>query len=200
MLAQVRLLERGDSPDALLPRLANEIHGVSRLSRDYLALARPLDSSTESVALRAALERILVNLRAERLAENHPVSFEGDFPSIRVDGPLLERALDNIIRNAFQAMANKPEAGLRIHGFMENGNYVLGFEDSGTGLGMDHPSDVFKPFVSGKPGGTGLGLALTRRILEAMGASIRALDNPQGGAILLISFPARMLAAARMPT
>lgn len=189
ILAHLRLLENSTNPEQSLQELRQEVDHVNQLTQTYLANARPLEPSWGHFSLQELLDKTLSDLKAEGLGKQHEQKLKGDFPTLNGDSGLWARALDNIFRNAFQAMDERGPGKLTIHGYPENGNFVLAIEDQGKGLSTDRPSDIFKPFVTTKEEGTGLGLSMTRKIIEAHDGHIRAMEAPGGGLILLITIP-----------
>jgi two-component system sensor histidine kinase HupT/HoxJ len=102
----------------------------------------------------------------------------------------LEQVVFNVFLNAAQAMqgSGRIEASAR----KENGHIELSVRDTGPGIAPEHLARVFDPFFTTKlPGeGTGLGLAISYEIVHEIGGSIRAANDPQGGARFDITLPA----------
>lgn len=107
------------------------------------------------------------------------------------DAVLLERALANLIGNALEATARggRPlpvEVSVqRIENWVE-----VVIADRGAGIPSELRDRLFRPFVSGHPGGVGLGLAVSRRIVDLHGGSISLDDRPGGGALARLRLPA----------
>ena len=107
---------------------------------------------------------------------------------LRGDEELLERAFENLVRNAAEAAR---EGGGRVeieaiddgHGHLE----VL-IDDDGRGLPPDHPGGA-KPFFTTKVGGLGLGLPLARKILLLHGGSLDLENRPEGGLRVCVALP-----------
>jgi two-component system sensor kinase FixL len=72
---------------------------------------------------------------------------------------------------------------------MEGGRVELAVKDNGTGFDPDQLSDPFKPFVTTKNEGLGIGLTISKTIIEAHGGLIRVENNPDGGACIRIELP-----------
>lgn len=107
--------------------------------------------------------------------------------AIHVDKKQFEQVLVNIFKNAQEAMLNQPVPSLQIAAKVEQQNIVLQIQD--TGIGISNPDNLFVPFYSTKPQGSGIGLALCRQILFNHNASITLSNNPQGiGACTTIIF------------
>ncbi len=101
----------------------------------------------------------------------------------------------NVIKNALDAM---PEGGtLTIRTHLGDGRCVLMFTDTGCGLTEEQARRAFEPFYTTKPAGQGVGLGLTicREIVTALGGTISAEPNPEGGAIVTIAVPVRLAVA-----
>lgn len=118
-----------------------------------------------------------------------------------IDPALLKQALLNLLLNGVQAMQELPEdrprtLTLAVHreppparGGRTEPRAVLEVLDTGPGLAPEIRAAAFEPYRTTKPGGNGLGLATTRRIVEAHGGRIEALDAPGGGACFRITLP-----------
>jgi C4-dicarboxylate-specific signal transduction histidine kinase len=102
----------------------------------------------------------------------------------------LEQVVFNVFLNAAQAMQGDGRIETRTR--TENGRIVLAIRDTGPGIAPEHLERVFDPFFSTKPPGegSGLGLAISYELVHEMGGSIRAANDPRGGALFEIELPA----------
>ena len=99
----------------------------------------------------------------------------------------------NLIRNAFEAMTEHKSVGAVVslrtakadEGFVE-----ITVADSGPGFGEAHTEALFEAFFTTKSSGMGLGLVISRSIVQAHGGSLIASQDPQGGAIFRVTLPA----------
>lgn len=187
-----QLVEEGAGAEAAR-RAAQTIHEeCARLERtvsEVLGYARDAQPRLEPVELRAFLDAELGRLAAEAAArEVRLVRDYGDEAvAVRADRDQLARALDNLVRNA---LAVSPPAGRVVVGLRPERRQVeLFVADEGPGVAPEDRERVFEPFFSRRPGGTGLGLALVRRIAEAHGGSVRVADRPAGGAEFMLRLP-----------
>jgi two-component system OmpR family sensor kinase len=119
-----------------------------------------------------------------------------------LDRALISRALDNLLDNA----RKYDESGLplRIAVESEGSAVILAVVDHGGGIPPDELDRVFDPFFRGanaraRSSGFGLGLALARRIAQAHGGSIRAINMPGGGARIEIRLPRQSAPSALSP-
>lgn len=115
-----------------------------------------------------------------------------------VDPVQIEQVLLNLIRNACQAMARSPRRELSIVSRPRDDGFVeLCIADTGTGLPPD--ADVFAAFVRSTSGGLGIGLSLSRTLVESHGGSMWAHNNPDGGASFRFTLPMHDSAARAEP-
>ena len=84
----------------------------------------------------------------------------------------------NLLLNAVDA--SEPGGVVRVRMEAANGHVDIAVEDNGPGLSAESQEQVFEAFYTTKPGGTGLGLAVTKTVLERMGATIHASNYPNG--------------------
>lgn len=108
-------------------------------------------------------------------------------PRIDADGDRLQQALENVLRNAIQASPD----GKRVEASVaaERRSVVFTVRDSGPGIPKGDEERIFEPFVTGRVRGVGLGLAITRRVVELHGGRITASNRPEGGAELRLVLP-----------
>jgi len=121
-----------------------------------------------------------------------------DVPAVWVDQEALYRALVNLVANALDAMPRGGGLTLRVAwsdaetlggARLGTRRVAVEVEDSGTGIEPADLDRVFNPFFSTKEGGTGLGLALTQKIVEDHGGSIDVRSAPGAGALFRIVLP-----------
>ncbi|HZT95752.1 MAG TPA: HAMP domain-containing sensor histidine kinase, partial [Chloroflexota bacterium] len=168
---------------------------LERLVADLFAYARVeyLDNAMERESLDAGclVARIAEGRTGE--ADTRGISLrvgvETDHATVQADRRLLERALENVVDNALRYSGRGSEIVLSV---ASDGEWVtVTVADSGPGISADDLSHIFEPMYRDmNRGGSGLGLAVSRRILRAHGGDITAGSGEDGGAVLRISIPA----------
>jgi len=175
----------------LLDDLGARMRRVEDLLRRTLSFSKPLDLElgpvVASEAFGAALERESVTLTRSRLRPS--VHVAPGTPPLLADARALEDLLANLVRNAAEA---QPDGGrLRLAASAEGSHRVrLVVEDGGPGIPLAEREEVFRPFRTTKPEGTGLGLAFARKIVEEHDATISLGDADGGGLRILLDWPA----------
>ncbi|MBS1785516.1 MAG: hypothetical protein JST24_08825 [Acidobacteria bacterium] len=167
-----QLLQR-DGVASAEPILA-ETEDLLRVVQRFLEWARPLEPRLESVQLEAIAAQAIAEIQRRPSAKNRVLHLEGQ-GGAPADPILLQQALVNLLENACQAT---PEGGgirVRVD--------VLTVEilDSGPGIREEAAARMMRPFESGRPEGTGLGLPLALKWLAAQGAELKLEPGPEGG-------------------
>ncbi len=113
-------------------------------------------------------------------------------PIVVVDRIRVQQVLINLIRNAFEALqaVDRSKRQLTIATVEEEGGWAeITVADSGPGLTAEEPARIFEAFVTTKPDGMGLGLAISRTIVETHGGRIWTTESPDGGASFHFTLP-----------
>jgi signal transduction histidine kinase len=178
--AQVALLDAKGSVREQLLRIVADTDRLRERMRALLDLGRPVESRAVPAALDAAVRAAVEPLRARCAVQGVriDVSVPPDLPKARLDPARFEEALLCLVGNAVDAM---PAGGtLRLAAAPVGGDVELRVEDTGPGMSPATLARAFEPFFSTKPGGTGLGLALARKLLEATGARLTVESGSDG--------------------
>lgn len=148
--------------------IASRSEALARFTESYARLARLPAPSLAPVDIAELVRRVTV-LEARHGVVVHP----GPSITVLADGTQIEQALINLIRNGVEA-AHEHGAAVRLSWGVAGGAVEILVEDEG--LGLPATANLFVPFFSTKPGGSGIGLVLTRQIAEGHGGSL-TLEN-----------------------
>ena len=183
--------------DAATKMLA-EVNRIEALLTSTLQIARPTEMHLAPTDIRRLLDRLLYRWapRLERRNIEFTITQSEEIPNVMGDASLLEQVFTNLISNAMQAIG--PEGGsitLKIipdaGSLSRPGDFVrVDVGDSGPGIPADEIRHIFDPFYTTKESGTGLGLALSHRIIHAHRGTIEVESWPQVGTVFCIYLPA----------
>lgn len=173
------LARRGDT-ERLAEVLQDMIAQAARASRILERLRRwskPNREPNTAVALNDAARGVerLLSAEARGLGASISLDLASDALRVNADPVEIEQVIFNLVRNALDA---QPGAEIAIRTAVEQGQAVLTVTDRGPGIPPELRPRIFEPFVTGKPGGTGLGLALCRRIVEELDGEISLMPEP----------------------
>jgi two-component system, NtrC family, sensor histidine kinase HydH len=170
-------------------RLQVECQRLVDLSNDFLRFARVKDLELTPCSLATAIEEMIDFFGPMARQANIDIKcyLPADLPAVKLNQDLFKQALLNLMLNAAQAM---PDGGeLTIQAVQEPSAVFLSLIDTGMGMGPEVLSRLFRPFFSTKPGGTGLGLATSRRIIRAHGGSLSVESEVGRGTKFTIRLP-----------
>jgi signal transduction histidine kinase len=133
------------------------------------------------VLLRSEANRYSIVMRTELAAE---------LPKVRADRVQLQQVLMNLMLNAIEAMSGTDGNGeLTIRSRREDAQVLVSVSDTGVGLPADKLDQIFNSFFTTKPAGTGMGLSISRSIVESHGGRLWAANNNGRGAIFHFTLP-----------
>jgi signal transduction histidine kinase len=179
------MLERRPSPDScqrFAARIQDGLRQIDGIVRAMLSFARP----ERGRGARAPVVAVLHEAAAGAGVPAQRVELRGD-GAIQVDAEALLRVLGNLFRNSREAAGDGVR--LQVHVAVVDGAIELVVTDNGPGVPAAIGNRAFEPFVSTKERGTGLGLALSARVLGYLGGSIALLNPGEPGARFRVRLP-----------
>lgn len=149
---------------------------------------------TEAIAPRELAEQAAATLETELRARDAVLSIAApaELPKVRGDSIHLQQVLINLLLNSVDALSNAPERRrhIALQAIRSNSDTVVfSVEDNGDGFEPDRLSDLFVPYYTTKADGIGLGLSISKTIVEAHGGSIHVENTTSGGARVWFSLP-----------
>ncbi|WP_291422005.1 ATP-binding protein [Devosia sp.] len=187
------LLARQDN--AALGKVLDDTVGQARRAADILERlrnwSRPQRAPSAPVDLGAAVRSVMTLLGSE--AAQRAVTLQPRLPtrpvSVLADPVELEQVIFNLLRNALEAVSEQVEpCEVRIELSETNGAARLDIADNGPGIPSELAPKLFTPFTTTRPDGTGLGLALSQRLVERAGGEIAYIPQDRG-ALFRVTLP-----------
>jgi PAS domain S-box-containing protein len=193
-----RLLHPTGDARLLLDIVGEEADRLNRIVGDLLDFARPITPVLQPGALEAVVDEAVAAALAEGTGVVVDREAAADLPRVPMDARLVRQAVLNLAANAIQAM---PRGGwLRVRMRAARGGVLLELEDTGPGIPDEIRARIFEPFFTTKAAGTGLGLAVVKRIVELHGGEITISRAPGGGTLVQVLLPAEGAPAAPVET
>ncbi|MBI2831775.1 MAG: PAS domain S-box protein, partial [Chloroflexi bacterium] len=171
---------------AHLERVHSSVMQATSIIQGLLNLTSVKQLQVETVDLRDVTSWIISESKIP-LAVKVAQAFAEQPVKVNADRELLRMALGNIIKNAVQAMEGKGTLAVTIRS--DGKEAELTFNDTGPGISQENLENVFQPLFSTKPHGIGLGLSITRMIVERHGGTITVQSAPGKGATFVIRLP-----------
>jgi nitrogen fixation/metabolism regulation signal transduction histidine kinase len=190
-----RLLDLERLPDDFRPYvqgIREETEALGQVVTNFLNFARPAELTLTPVDMAAIAERVAEDIRGEARARGGEVRVRGAFARVQGDEVLLRQALSNLCRNALEACVDAGIAPqIAIEGVSDRTQDVLRISvtDNGPGVPASVAPRMFRPFVTTKARGTGLGLALVQKIVVTHNGRVSAHAEPSGGTRLVVTLP-----------
>ena len=191
MRIAVDQLQRTDAPSPgrtamAIEVLSSETDRLERLARDFADFGRLPEGPTSEVDIM----ELLLELGHSAVPDDVVVRVTANGGRRTIQGHYepLRRAFSNLFRNAAEAMSGRGTIDVAVAG--EGRGMVVTVADHGTGIPPELRSRVFEPYMTTKPDGTGLGLALVRQTVGAHNGTIAVSETPGGGATFTLVFPA----------
>jgi two-component system, NtrC family, sensor histidine kinase HydH len=170
-------------------RLQHECDRLVQVSNDFLRFARAEKPQLAPVALGEVVGEMLDFLSPTAKQKGIAITWypDSNLPAVPLDRDLFKQALLNLLLNAEQAM---PDGGeIILQASREPGFVRLDVIDTGCGIAPEQLNQIFRPFHTTKPGGTGLGLATTRKIIQAHRGTIELQSEVGRGTKFSIRLP-----------
>ncbi len=169
-----------------LESLEKNVRYIGKIVRDLQDFAKRLEPVFQRTDFVALCNDVV---SAEAVSSGCVVSCvaEKNAKKVFTDPVYLKRVLSNLVTNAAQAM---PDGGrIEVHASLQNGNYVVSVTDGGVGIAEDVKARVFEPLFTTKAKGQGMGLAVAKRLTEALGGTLSFESEAGRGAVFTVQLP-----------
>jgi signal transduction histidine kinase len=185
--------KRREQFSRILSSIRDEVARLKRLLSDLLNYGRPPRLAMEMFDLSKLVDETIDLIRPQADDQEVEVSVEKDIApaEVRGDRERLKSCFSNIAINALQAM---PSGGRLItHIAQVNGAVEVTMTDTGVGISEEALGKIFEPYFSTKQAGFGLGLAVTKAVVEEHKGSIEVRSQPQQGTTFIVRLPAAQI-------
>jgi two-component system, NtrC family, sensor histidine kinase HydH len=189
ILRMQKKAEPGDPTYDRLGLIYQECLRVEMLLKDMVNFARPIDLSYEPTDVNALVRKVIemVIPQAEKKQVELSANLDGNLPVVLTDKTRMTQVFYNLIMNAVQA--SMPEQYVLICTEKKKNQISVEFADTGSGIPPDLQAKIFDPFFSTKKEGSGMGLAISKRIVELHQGKLFCRSNPSQGAVFTIFLP-----------
>jgi signal transduction histidine kinase len=169
-----------------LEEIEKNIDYINKIVADLQDFARPLKPNVEKIDLKLVIDELFAK---NDLPDNVKVSVkvQAEARKVVTDCTYINRIIYNLVNNAVQAM---PEGGkLTIHVYKEAKGVLISVKDTGVGIPEDVKDKLFTPMFTTKAKGQGFGLAVIKRMTEALGGTVAFKSQEGKGTIFIIHLP-----------
>ena len=190
-----KLLDKTAPPDekfhSIIKMIITESMHTEEMLKRFLSFANPLKIVPQKTIPSLLLQECLKTARELFPDRRIDIKIKDSSKGLAIDGDpmLLKNALGNLIRNAFQAMGENGHLQVSIDVIEKNNFVQIGISDSGAGISPDVLPKIFNPFFTTRDKGTGLGLALVKKIITGHMGTINVESNPGEGTTFTINLP-----------
>ena len=179
-----RMVSADERQQAKAERVVHEAQRLESLTNDLLEFVRTGELHMADVAPADVLQSSTENLDTSRLT----LDVSAAPPSWRLDAGRLRQVLANLMQNALQASEESADRNVHAQVFVDDNDLVFTVRDHGPGIAPADLEHLFEPFFTRRVNGTGLGLAVARRLVELRGGTLTA-GNAEVGAIFTVRIP-----------
>ncbi|SFM44861.1 two-component system sensor histidine kinase NtrB [Thermodesulforhabdus norvegica] len=169
--------------------MIKEIDRLNGILYELLDFARTPNLKLDEVECRSLIEHALRVISRDLEQSKVKVTMDIEPPDlyINVDPNKMIQVFINLFLNALQAIGR--EGTIRVQARRDDEEAVIAISDTGPGIPEEALDKIFDPYFTTKPQGVGLGLANVRKIVEAHGGTVVAMNSPEGGASFIIRLP-----------
>lgn len=176
----------------LIAALKAEVQHLNKMVNEFLTIGRPSRLKKSEFFVKALFDELEMLVKQQLMAKQITLMVVDILQKkVHADIEQMRLVFLNILLNAIEALAVGGVIEVKIQA-ASNDKMQIVIRDNGSGIGPEYLEQIFEPYFSKRPGGTGLGLALARRIIEEHGGTIVATNADHGGAQFEIVLPMEM--------
>jgi signal transduction histidine kinase len=170
---------------------------IEAIVADLLDYARDTRLDLQEYALARILSPVVEACAGEGRSRGVTFLVRGLDPDLIavVDGQRLRRVFANVVKNALEATERRPGGQVEVSLSVRGGAAVVQVADNGIGMALEQRDRIFLPFYTTKPTGTGLGMAIVKKIMDLHGGEIEVDSTPGHGTTVRLVIPRATVAA-----
>jgi signal transduction histidine kinase len=182
-------LEKDKSEENFYPIMLNEIDRINLIVSDLLILGKPTRTTKTSVSIDEIINYVIsvIEPQATRQIIKIRTEIDANLPYIYCDENQLKQVFLNLLKNSVESMVDG--GNIYIKAQLKNNHYIISIQDEGEGIPQEQIEKLGEPFYTTKPNGTGLGLMVTRKIIEEHKGKLEISSVPNKGTNIIISLP-----------
>lgn len=183
--------------------IVQQVHALKEMVHAFSEYARAPNLQMQEIALPKLVGEVLDLYASEE--QNTVINFYSDtnIPLVKVDPGRIRQLIHNLIRNAIESLSGiddgKVDVRMELVNVDDESWVALSIEDNGAGIPDEMRDKLFEPYVTSKTKGSGLGLAVVKRIVEEHSGILLAENQTKGGARMVVRLPALTLAKSPGP-
>jgi PAS domain S-box-containing protein len=167
-----------------LTEIEKNIEYINKIVADLQDFARPLNPHVEETDLKRVIDDLLTK---NGLPKNINVSVKAETGKVIADSTFINRIMFNLVNNAIQAMPNGGK--LTIHAYKKSNDVIIAVKDTGVGIPEAVKGKLFTPMFTTKAKGQGFGLAVIKRMTEALGGTVSFASQEGKGTTFIVRLP-----------
>ena len=173
--------------------IVQQVEAMKEMVNAFSAYARAPDMDINRFDLDKLVHEVVDLYRSQESDVRIVVTSDPTMPMLEADEGRIRQILHNLLRNALEALEQTPGAQIDVHASAAEFGGIefaqIKVEDNGPGFDAGNIGQIFDPYVTTKPKGTGLGLAVVKKLVEEHAGTILAENRKEGGAVISIRLP-----------
>ncbi len=165
--------------------VAKEVEKLSHIVENFLTYARPIEATLHSHSLRKLIEETVLKIKQE--FPEHNIHIDGD-ATVLVHPNKIHHAFFNLLKNACES--SDARAAITVSIYTKKDTVLIAFKNQGEPIPIDIQPQIFDVFFSTKGSGVGLGLSITKSVIEQHGGRIKLDHSDSSGTEFVIELPA----------
>jgi two-component system sensor kinase FixL len=181
--------------EELCSKISDQALRAGQIIQSLRSFVSKQETRKDRLDINEVVENVMGLIKADARAEGIRISIEyaTDVPTVKGDEVQLQQVLLNLTRNAVDAMQDglRKESGISVRTSKSDDNQTVdvAVSDHGHGVSQQLVDSIFNPFVTTKREGLGVGLAVSRTIIQAHGGDLYYMPKPEGGSVFGFSLP-----------